>query len=1126
MARGINWLHITDWHVGQSHEWLWPGMREQFFEDLAVLSEAAGPWDIVFFSGDFTQTGSKEEFELVGSELIKLWDHLAKLGSHPILIGVPGNHDLRRPDPLSPLAWQSQGWHDRKAEPVRREFWNDPNSQYRAALEEVFSNYRDWFKPETLPVARANVVGGILPGDFSTIIQTNGFRLGVVGLNTTFLQLTDADYDGKLDIHTKQLIAACGGCAEDWRKTVDAALLVTHQPPEWLHPQAQRQYTEIYELGKFHGHFCGHLHQPRTTEFREAGGPTRRIRQGPSLFGLERWGISDTKRIFGYTAGKWDFRDGHGSEVIWPRKANETYDGSLQLGPDTGYRLNRKQMTVSTVLQGRGTYLSRLGEHRLVLLEKSLDADSARRKLGNVPRYKLRPEGQHRGIRADEQATLVELLEHERLAWIIADWGLGKDGFLACALERLGGKRLLTDVFRLQCGGVEDLDGLQSAAEIQLGMSLQEFLAGAAALPVSALIFDDVGAAMVTGNGRRALEDFVTPILDFCPTLQLVFVARQPLAGSGEDRQVVLAPLEVNDIASYLRHHSQAQPGLERPHLLDRIQMWSGGLPIRLDQFLEELKAFSLSEILEEDAEPTFERLTAAEPVPRALRDAVASIAGATEIQSNRSYKLLKVLTVLRDGETYQSIKRFYTAEPFFPGNVTQLIQLGLLEAVPISQTAAELSFHGGKWLVALNDSGKLLRVPRQVRDYMSSLITDEERADIIRDSTFLLFGRSWWRGKIKLRNALFSSYSLSAIVGPGNEHVVARHLLTEALKIGNKHQIGRAIRLGLGLCGRLLGVDRFRDAAIACGAMVHLLRDTGFKAESAHAARLHAEALRMMDRHEEALEMDERALTDGSEEFTDEVKAGVHINMALALKKLGRTEDALAAAKTAYSLVEKKSSAAHQAESIIADLTLRETERMSRLVQLEASARNRGHTLVANNIALDLAGDRTNVDKSLKLLDTVIRSAKDNYNRTRAIIEKATILNQHRSVSDLSEKDRQLLGAAYSYSYAQRIDKMLDRCHRVLWAMMLRDKLWAHLLRLFRFSSFIWRLKGGDEQETTYLRALDVVDIEEIRATEGPVLMNEVLYLERRRRDQPSMPQQASVLQLRDDSSAADEAA
>lgn len=393
----------------------------------------------------------------------------------------------------------------------------------------------------------------------------------------------------------------------------------------------------------------------------------------------------------------------------------------------------------------------------------------------------------------------------------------------------------------------------------------------------------------------------------------------------------------------------------------------------------------------------------------------------------------------------------------------------------------------------------------------MTSLITSEERAEIIRTSTFLLFGRSWWQGKIRLRNALFSSYSLSALVGPGNEHVVARHLLVEALKKGNKHHIKRAIGLGLGLCSRLLGADRYRDAVIACGAMVHLLKDTGFREASADAARMSAEALRIMDRYTEAIEMSRAALELGESYFTKETTALVQVNLALALNKAGEKEEALAVAKAVLELVNKESGSAHQAESIIAGLTLSKGKRLERLVELEASARNHGHGIAANNIAIELARDVTGPEESLKLLDRVIRTAKDNYNRTRAIVEKATVLNSHRSVAELTERDRQLLSAAYAYSYAQRIGNLLDRCHRVLWTMMLREHLWAQLLRLFRFSSFVWRLKGGDQQETQYLRELDIVDIQQLRENEGTLLNNEVLYLERRRQEHPpAVPDEA----------------
>ena len=159
------------------------------------------------------------------------------------------------------------------------------------------------------------------------------------------------------------------------------------------------------------------------------------------------------------------------------------------------------------------------------------------------------------------------------------------------------------------------------------------------------------------------------------------------------------------------------------------------------------------------------------------------------------------------------------------------------------------------------------------------------------------------------------------------------------------------------------MGVDRYRDAVIACGAMVHLLKDTGFRYDSADAARLHAEALRMMDRFSEAIEMSRAALELGEGHFTDETKALVLVNLALALKKAGKKEEAIATANTVRELVNRESSSSHQAESIIAELTLIKGQRLERLVELEASARHRGHDVVANNIAIDLARDGADPD-------------------------------------------------------------------------------------------------------------------------------------------------------------------
>lgn len=182
MASGINWLHLTDWHVGQSHEWLWPRMREQFLEDLSILADTAGPWDVVLFSGDFVQRGASEEFGRVGEELERLWAHLAKLGSHPVLIFVPGNHDLSRPEKTAAIARQSLRWHDEGEEAVRKKFWDDSQCEYREAINVALKNFSDWIRPDVLPVAQPDRIDGMLPGDFSTIVTKDGFSLGVVGL--------------------------------------------------------------------------------------------------------------------------------------------------------------------------------------------------------------------------------------------------------------------------------------------------------------------------------------------------------------------------------------------------------------------------------------------------------------------------------------------------------------------------------------------------------------------------------------------------------------------------------------------------------------------------------------------------------------------------------------------------------------------------------------------------------------------------------------------------------------------------------------------------------------------------------------------------------------------------------
>ena len=125
----INWLHLTDLHRGMKEGgWLWPSVRESFFDDLKRLHDKCGPWDLVLFTGDLAQRGQSSEFEQVDHILAQLWKLLRELGSDPKLLAVPGNHDLVRPDLRIPAVKLLLRWTQELQ--VQEEFWDSEDSPF------------------------------------------------------------------------------------------------------------------------------------------------------------------------------------------------------------------------------------------------------------------------------------------------------------------------------------------------------------------------------------------------------------------------------------------------------------------------------------------------------------------------------------------------------------------------------------------------------------------------------------------------------------------------------------------------------------------------------------------------------------------------------------------------------------------------------------------------------------------------------------------------------------------------------------------------------------------------------------------------------------------------------------
>jgi hypothetical protein len=346
----FNWLHLSDLHVGLGAQaWMLDRVRDEFFRDLGALHEAAGPFDAVLFTGDLTQSGAAEQFDRLDEFLRALARRLGELGSRPKLVAVPGNHDLERPGETNDAAVDAMlDWP--RAPRVHEKFWAAKDSPYREVVARAFKNYAAWAARAAHGFERCDEsYRGALPGDVLAVLEKQGERLAVVGLNGAFVQLSDAAREGELALHTGQLLAlveaAAPGRGAAWLEAAcDAALLLTHHPPSWFDDESREQHllANIHVPGRFAAHLFGHVHRGEALGAGALGQAARRYVQGASLFGLERAADGRLGRRHGYLTGRLELGAEGGWLRLFPRELVLTQNQEFQFVSDVRFgRLER-----------------------------------------------------------------------------------------------------------------------------------------------------------------------------------------------------------------------------------------------------------------------------------------------------------------------------------------------------------------------------------------------------------------------------------------------------------------------------------------------------------------------------------------------------------------------------------------------------------------------------------------------------------------------------------------------------------------------------------------------------------------------------------------------------------------
>jgi len=332
-----------------------------------------------------------------------------------------------------------------------------------------------------------------------------------------------------------------------------------------------------------------------------------------------------------------------------------------------------------------------------------------------------------------EQAQLLELLRTERITVLAADWGLGKEGFLAAAIAELADGSAQKTV-RVDLEGVRDLDGLHSAFSEQLGTSVQVFAFRVAKQGGHVLVLDNVDLdqrANVDNRWPDQLLEVVRALSDFSQELKSLIVARSEYPKLGLSC-VRIGPFDLADTRQYISDHPEGGQALLEEDCVDTLHSLSRGVPMQLDHLIRSLQLVSLAELVEIASSDSDGLESGNEPIPVALQQAIDHLIASEDHSGERSLILLKVLSVLAYGESLETIQRFDATRPIYLAHVKQLHENGLLETHNVSTLEGPRDQALGP--MTKNATGpKLLIVPPQVRNYILSLLDTKEVDAIVK---------------------------------------------------------------------------------------------------------------------------------------------------------------------------------------------------------------------------------------------------------------------------------------------------------------------------------------------------------------------------------------------------------
>lgn len=1046
----FTYLHFSDLHMGNkvakpflSH------IKSELLKDIGYISGQLSHIDVIFMTGDLVQSGSESEYKEFEGFMNSILALLKKNGSNPYLFFVPGNHDLERlsdSETSDPTHQALKMWNNNPD--VRKDmFWT--GDAYIKYCKERFHNYTS-FVSRYSNIPSDITKEGVLPGDFYSSVDVNGLRLGVLGLNSSFLQIEAGDYKGKIGIYLKQIESIFGSQYVETLSQNDVNILLTHHNIDWYEPDSRSEYQgEIYLKDQILEHYCGHNHIPQTDYTSYNYVIESRVNVGPSLCGLEYFG-DKVERIHGYHAGRYIINeDGSIVKQIYPRLAvlrNSVY----QIDRDINYQCEKGKEYAEVTLKGSQ------GETEVHTYSASEIADilsDDKPKTGSIQLHPITIHGDqaYNKVRILEQKEAVEALKKSRCLWICSSFGLGEEQFLACVLRTL--QVDLKGVFQLNCEDVATYTGLDKLVREHFSVSLNNLvdeLSLACESPI--LIFSGITKNFVD-NELAALSTMASSMAKYNEQIRMVFISSE-MPADGYFSSIHLLPLSKSDVKHFV---DASMPGKEFTSFeIDKILDITNGYPLCLDVIVKQLEYASLEDLNEADFSFSQDELK----IPIAIKDYIHSLKNSSQSLERNCYSLLVLLSLLPKGDTYSSIRRYNSTSPYKPAEVDILKSRSLI-------TIDHYYIIKNHSLISSID---VLRIPKIFRDFILGLESKDSLREQCSTICEMYLGKDWIQGNLKLKKVSGDVYYSFTYY---NTEAAICYLLRHSIDKNDNDNFVRYL-VAAGNYVYALEMQHMYYVALYVGdSFYQLVKDHILEGGERSFSFLKyelADMLRMNTYYDESEELflsvlDENLLDKNSLQTAREC-------LGLLYSNRGDKENAI---HFADEMLKNEKDKTNSKNALWAKYikALNEDDKKSKLKEMKSIYRLASTKAETSLISANSARYVASLDPSestLKMIDKELKKFSVSYVWMQLIQCKYNMYTDSSLKKTLNNTDIEYVRKVYSYSFSQMMLPMMIDSHRILWDYYLNAKDYTFLANMLHHSIYVWELNNANEKIQYYI--------------------------------------------------------